>query len=293
MAKAGKLGKGLGRGLDSLFVVNSTDVEVSTSDLISNISIDSLRPNPYQPRKTFSPEALEELKNSIIENGILQPIIIRKSSIQGYEIVAGERRFRAAKEAGLKEVPAVVRDFNDNQMMELALLENLQRENLTPIEEAEAYHTIMDKLGYTQEAIADKMGKSRSHVANHLRLLTMPEQLQHFVSQDKLSYGHAKVLLGIKDKNEMLRIAKKVVELGLSVRQLEQLIKNTKLKKPIKKEEIVSFEHLEYFVQEETENLREMFGTKVSINLNRDKGKIEIDFMSLEDLERIVGLLKK
>lgn len=293
MGKTTKLGKGLGRGLESLFAVNSAEVEVSKEDLILNISVDILRPNPYQPRKTFSSEALEELKNSIIENGILQPIIVRKSAIKGYEIVAGERRFRAAKEAGLREVPAVVRNFNDNQMMELALLENLQRENLSPIEEAEAYHSIMDKLGYTQEAIADKMGKSRSHVANHLRLLTMPEQLQQLVSGDKLSYGHAKVLLGVKDRVEMVRIAKLVVEQGLSVRQLEQLIKKEKSKKTNNNVKTTSNDHLDFFVQEETESLREMLGTKVSINLNVDKGKIEIEFMSLEDLERIVGLLKK
>lgn len=293
MAKPTKMGKGLGRGLESLFAVNTAEVEITKEDSILNISVELLRPNPYQPRKTFSPDALEELKNSIIENGILQPIIIRKSTIKGYEIVAGERRFRAAKEAGLSVVPAVVRNFNDSQMMELALLENLQRENLSPIEEAEAYHSIMEKLGYTQEAIADKMGKSRSHVANHLRLLTMPEILKQFVSSDKLSYGHAKVLLGIKEKNDMVRIAKAVVDQGLSVRQLEQLIKKEKFKKPIKSTKSYSNEHLEYFVQDETEKLREMFGTKVFINLNKDKGKIEIDFMSLEDLERIVGLLKK
>ncbi|MDF2558302.1 MAG: ParB/RepB/Spo0J family partition protein [Bacillales bacterium] len=293
MAKPTKMGKGLGRGLESLFAVNTAEVEVSKEDSILNISVDVLRPNPYQPRKTFSPEALEELKNSIIENGILQPIIVRKSSIKGYEIVAGERRFRAAKEAGLKEVPAVVRNFNDNQMMELALLENLQRENLSPIEEAEAYYSIMDKLGYTQEAIADKMGKSRSHVANHLRLLTMPEQLKELVAVDKLSYGHAKVLLGIKDRSDMVRVAKLVVDQGLSVRQLEQLLKKEKAKKTTNIEKTLTNEHLDYFVQEETERLREVFGTKVSINLNKEKGKIEIDFMSLEDLERIVGLLKK
>ncbi|MDF2535073.1 MAG: ParB/RepB/Spo0J family partition protein [Bacillales bacterium] len=293
MVKTSKSGKGLGRGLESLFKVDSAEVEITKDDMVLDISIESLRPNPYQPRKTFSPESLEELKKSIIENGILQPIIIRKSLIKGYEIVAGERRFRAAREAGLKTVPAVVRDFDDKQMMELALLENLQRENLSPIEEAEAYNVIMDKLGYTQEEIADKMGKSRSHVANHLRLLTMPEQLQQLVSSDKVSYGHAKVLLGLKDKVEMLKIAKKVLELGLSVRQLEELIKKEKQKKPVNKEKNTPNEHVKHFVQEQTENIREKLGTKVTINLNNDKGKIEIDFMSLEDLERIIGLIKK
>ena len=293
MVKTSKTGKGLGRGLESLFKVDSIEVEITKEDMVLDISIEALRPNPYQPRKTFSPESLEELKKSIIENGILQPIIIRKSLIKGYEIVAGERRYRAAREAGLKTVPAVVRDFDDKQMMELALLENLQRENLSPIEEAEAYSVIMDKLGYTQEEIADKMGKSRSHVANHLRLLTLPEQLQQLVSSDKVSYGHAKVLLGLKDKNEMLKVAKKVLELGLSVRQLEELIKKEKQKKPVNKEKYVPSEHVQYFVQEQTENIREKLGTKVIININNDKGKIEIDFMSLEDLERIIGLIKK
>lgn len=293
MVKTSKTGKGLGRGLESLFKVDSIEVEITKEDMVLDISIEALRPNPYQPRKTFSPESLEELKKSIIENGILQPIIIRKSLIKGYEIVAGERRYRAAREAGLKTVPAVVRDFDDKQMMELALLENLQRENLSPIEEAEAYSVIMDKLGYTQEEIADKMGKSRSHVANHLRLLTLPEQLQQLVSSDKVSYGHAKVLLGLKDKNEMLKVAKKVLELGLSVRQLEELIKKEKQKKPANKEKYVPSEHVQYFVQEQTDNIREKLGTKVIININNDKGKIEIDFMSLEDLERIIGLIKK
>lgn len=170
--------------------------------MVQDIKIGDLRPNPYQPRKTFDPGSIEELKQSILQHGILQPLIVRKS-IKGYEIVVGERRYRAAKEAKLKTVPAVVKELTDEQMMEIALLENLQREDLTPIEEAKAYQSLLEHLNITQEELAKRLGKSRPHIANHLRLLSLPPFVQTLISEGKLSMGHGRTLLGIKKKRNL------------------------------------------------------------------------------------------
>lgn len=285
--------KGLGSGLEQLFKLNSVDEEVSNDERILEALISDLRPNPYQPRKVFSNEALNELKLSIKENGILQPIIIRKSAVKGYEIVAGERRYRAAKALGLKNVPAVLRSFDDKQMMELALLENLQREDLTAIEEAEAYRSIMKKLGYTQEEMADKMGKSRSHVANLLRLLVLPESVQLLLAEGKLEMGHAKVLMGVKDADKLVALSKKTVKEQLTVRQLEALVKQSKtiqVKQPLETK-VNEIEQL--FIRESTQKLRDKFGTKVSIDYKSGKGKVELEFASQDDLERLLELLEK
>ncbi len=289
MAKASR---GLGRGLDSLFQVEQFEAS-DNSDVVLQIPVVQLRANPYQPRKTFNETALEELKKSIIENGIIQPLIVRKSSIKGYEIIAGERRFRAAKLAGLDEVPAVLKDFNDSQMMEVALLENLQREDLSPMEEAEAYQNIMDKLNYTQEMIAERMGKSRSHIANHLRLLTLPAELKIQVSDGAISFGHAKVLLGLKDEAHMRKLAMRVASEQMSVRELEKALTDPDKKKATSKRIVKKPTIEDYYVKEQTGLLREKLGTKVAINLNQNKGNIEIDFLSLEDLERILNILNK
>ncbi len=292
MANKGKLSRGLGRGLDSLFQVEQIEAS-ENKGFISEVLIKDLRPNPYQPRKTFDEKALEELKKSIIENGIIQPLIVRKSTVKGFEIIAGERRFRAAKLAGLSSVPVVVQEFNDSQMMEIALLENLQREDLSPIEEAEAYYNIMEKLEYTQEMIADRMGKSRSHVANYLRLLSLPKDLKALVSKGDISFGHAKVLLGIKEPDVMKALAKLVVDEQLSVRELEKLVsKPIPQEKKAKKIVQELNTHEKHFVKEKTEVLRERFGTKVAINVSeKGKGNIEINFLSLEDLERVLKIL--
>jgi ParB family chromosome partitioning protein len=228
-----------------------------------------------------------ELADSIKEHGIIQPLIVRKS-IKGYELVAGERRLRAAKEAGLEKVPAVVKTYSDQQLMEIALIENLQRENLNPIEEAEAYEKLIEHHSYTQEVLAQKIGKSRPHVANMLRLLQLPEKVRRLVSTSALSMGHARALLPVENQTVQWKLANDVVKKGLSVRQLEELVKQlnvsreTKRKKSLKKEAAL--------VQME-ERLRTRFGTSVQIKTGGKRGKIEIEFYSKEDLQRILDIL--
>lgn len=283
------MSRGLGKGINALFA----NIEVDAGENIQDIPIRELRPNPYQPRKTFEMESIEELKQSIIEHGILQPIIVRKS-IKGYEIVVGERRFRAAKEADLNVVPAVVRDLSEQQMMELAVLENLQREDLTPIEEASAYQMLMERLHLTQEELAKRLGKSRPHIANHVRLLSLPTDIQQLISEDKISMGHGRALLGLKNKNKRAAVVNKLLKEHLSVRQLEKLIqqlnenvsRETKPTKPKQEKDI--------FLLEQESILRERFGTTVQIkqSKSKDKGKIEIEYVSKRDLQRILELLE-
>lgn len=278
------MAKGLGKGIQAFF----PNLEVQEEEMIKEIKLNQLRPNPYQPRKYFLKEAIQELKASILEHGILQPLIVRKS-IKGYEIVAGERRFRAAKEAKLETVPAVVRDMTDQQMMELALLENLQREDLTPIEEAAAYQKLMDELKFTQEQLAKRLGKSRPHIANHVRLLSLPPFIQELISNSTISMGHGRALLGLKDKTKLKAVVQQVEKEGLNVRQLEKLIQQlnenvSRETKKAKKEKNIFFEEQESF-------LRDRFGTSVKIKEMSNKGKIEIEFFNEEDLERILELL--
>ncbi|MES1040726.1 ParB/RepB/Spo0J family partition protein [Peribacillus simplex] len=279
------MAKGLGKGLNALF--NSG--EISKDEIVREIKVRELRPNPYQPRKNFRLEAIEELKQSIMEHGILQPIIARES-IKGYEIVAGERRYRAAKEAGLKTVPVVVRKLSEQQMMELAILENLQREDLNPIEEAVAYQTLLEKLEFTQEQLANRLGKSRPHIANHVRLLSLPEGIRRYISDGEISMGHGRALLGLKKKELLKPVADKILKEGMNVRQLEQYIhqlndtvsRETKSKKQEKKD---------IFIMQRETSLRERLGTSVTIKQSKKKGKIEIEFFSKEDLERILNLI--
>ncbi|MGE7606468.1 ParB/RepB/Spo0J family partition protein [Peribacillus frigoritolerans] len=279
------MAKGLGKGLNALF--NSG--EISKDEIVREIKLRELRPNPYQPRKSFRLEAIEELKQSIMEHGILQPIIARKS-IKGYEIVAGERRYRAAKEADLKTVPVVVRELSEQQMMELAILENLQREDLNPIEEAAAYQTLLEKMEFTQEQLANRLGKSRPHIANHVRLLSLPEGIRRYISDGEISMGHGRALLGLKKKEMLKPVADKILKEGMNVRQLEQYIhqlndtvsRETKPKKQEKKD---------IFIKQRETSLRERLGTSVTIKQSKKKGKIEIEFFSKEDLERILNLI--
>lgn len=282
MAKG--LGKGLGKGLDAFFPKEE-------EEKIQEIKLSECRPNPYQPRKIFDQESIDELKQSIIEHGILQPIIVRKT-IKGYEIVVGERRYRAAKEAKLEKVPVIVRELSEQQMMEMAVLENLQREDLTPIEEAAAYQQLMEKLKITQEELAKRLGKSRPHIANHVRLLSLPTKIQEYISNSTISMGHGRALLGLRQKESIPAVVEKIIKEGLNVRQLEELIQHLnehvprETKKPEKEKDI--------FIKEQESTLREKFGTTVHIkqNKNKDKGKIEIQFFSKEDLDRILELLE-
>lgn len=190
--------KGLGRGIDALF--QESKEEQQPDEQVVELEISEIRPNPYQPRKTFNEEALEELAKSIKKSGVFQPIIVRKSSVKGYEIIAGERRYRASKLAKKTEIPAIIREFNEEQMMEVAVLENLQREDLTPLEEAEAYNTLMEKLNLTQTQVSERLGKSRPYIANYLRLLGLPGKVKLMLQDGSLSMGQARTLLAVKDE---------------------------------------------------------------------------------------------
>ncbi|NBJ69796.1 MULTISPECIES: ParB/RepB/Spo0J family partition protein [Clostridia] len=277
------MAKGLGKGINAFF----PEVEESQDDIIEEIAIAECRPNPYQPRKTFHADAIEELKESILEYGIIQPLIVRRS-IKGYEIVVGERRYRAAKEAGLEKIPVIIKDLSDNKMMELALLENLQREDLTPIEEAHAYANLMNELKITQEELSKRLGKSRSHIANMVRLLSLPESVIAYINNGELSMGHGRAILGLKDKTKLQPLIKKIRKEKLNVRQVEKLIVQLN-EKPVKKKEKPQ---KDIFLQERESFLRERFGTAVTIQRGKRKGKIEIEFYNDNDLQRIIDTLE-
>lgn len=279
------MAKGLGKGISALF----PSEDLNNGDSVEQIALSKIIVNPFQPRKIFKEEAIEELSKSIKEHGIIQPIVLRKKG-KKYEIVVGERRFRAAKLAGLKEVPAIVKDLTEQEMMELAILENLQREDLTPIEEAEAYQNLMENLKLTQEELANRLGKSRPYIANIVRLLQLPEEVRVLVNEGKLSMGQGRTLLGLKSKRKIPELANKVVKEQLNVRQLEALVQQ--LNTPVSRETKNSTKKKDVFVKETESHLREFFGTQVQISKTKNKGKIEIEFYSEEDLSRILELLQ-
>lgn len=288
---ANKKSKGLGRGIDAFFGDIPELNEVDTQDeRVELIPLDDIRPNPYQPRRTFDTKALEELASSIKESGVLQPIILRKSTVKGYEIIAGERRYRASKLAGNATIPAIVRELNEEKMMEVAVLENLQREDLTSLEEAEAYEMLMKRLNLTQEEVAKRLGKSRPYIANYLRILGLPAEVKKLLHTNKLSMGQARTLLSLKNKDKLAELAEKTAEEGLTVRQLEQLVNqmNDTQKAPKKS---VKTEEKPYYVRESEERLMDKFGTSVVIRNKKNKGKIEIEYVSEEDLTRILDIL--
>ena len=278
------MAKGLGKGINAFF----PELEEHDESSIEQIAITECRPNPYQPRKTFHADAIEELKESILEYGIIQPLIVRKS-IKGYEIVVGERRFLAAKEAGLETVPAVVKELTDEKMMELALLENLQREDLTPIEEAHAYANLMSELKITQEELANRLGKSRSHIANIVRLLSLPDQIIAYINNGELTMGHGRAIIGLKEKAKLLPLANRIRKDKLNVRQVEKLVIELNEKKQVKQKKPKK----DVFLQEREAVLRDRLGTAVNIKRGKQKGKIEIEFYTNDDLERIIEFLEK
>ncbi|PYZ96251.1 chromosome partitioning protein ParB [Alteribacter lacisalsi] len=280
------MGKGLGKGIQALF----PDSSEQRTERVEEIPVSDIRPNPYQPRKHFSEEAIGELKRSIEQHGVLQPVIVRKS-IKGFELVVGERRFKASKAAGLKEIPAVVRELNEDEMMEIALIENLQREDLNALEEAKAYQKLLEHLQVTQDELSRKLGKSRPHIANHLRLLQLPEMAQEFLAEGKLSMGHGRALLGLKNKDSLTGALQKTVKEKLSVRQLEEYVQ--KLNKEVSRETKDSKRQLTPYVREREASLKKYFGTNVQIRQGKKKGKIEIDFFSEDDLDRILTLLDR
>lgn len=279
------MAKGLGKGLNALF---NTD-EVVAGEKVEKIPVRDIKPNPYQPRKEFKKEALEELAESIKEHGILQPVVVRKQG-KGYELVVGERRFRAAKMALQKEIPAIIREFDQQQMMELAILENLQREDLTALEEAEAYQNLMENLNFTQEQLAQRLGKSRPYIANQVRLLSLPKDVQQLIAEQIITPGHGRTLLSLKRNKLISQVAAKVVQQGLNVRQLEALVQqyNEDVSRETKEKP-----KKDLFLQECEDQLRDVFGTSVVITKGKKKGKIEIEFFSEDDLERILEILEK
>jgi ParB family transcriptional regulator, chromosome partitioning protein len=274
---------GLGRGLDALI----PQLNVSDQDHIVSVDIRDLRPNPYQPRREFKVEKLQELAQSIGEHGIIQPLIVRKSEVRGFDIVAGERRFRAAKLAGLQVVPAVVRDLTDTKLMEIALIENLQRQDLNAMEIAEAYANLIEKCDLTQDVLSQRVGQSRSHVANMLRLLNLPAEVREMVSQDQLSAGHARALLSIEDKDTQMQLALQASKEDWSVRKLETVIYEPK--KVVSREtnkKVVPTSYRRY-----EEQVQQYLGTAVRIQHGKKRGKIEIEYFSEDDLERIMHLM--
>ena len=284
MAK--KLGKGLGRGLDAIFATENVEL-VSDNDKIVEISLDEIKKNPYQPRTYFNEEKLNELKDSIEKNGLLQPIIVKKA-IKGYYIIAGERRYRAFELIGKKEIPVIIKEMTDEEMMIFAVLENLQREDLSALEESESYKNLMDKMSLTQEELANKLGKSRPYIANSLRLLKLPTEIKIKLEQGLISAAHARTLLSLKTKKNMEEVCTLVIERKMSVRELEEYV--MKLLKP---KEVRKMKTKDIFIEEQENILKKRLGTSVTIKQGRNKkGKIEIEFKDNDEFERIISLFK-
>lgn len=282
--------KALGKGLEQLFSNERIDFDNFENEIVKNTSKDEIvelniadiRSNPYQPRKSFDEQALNELAESIKEHGLVQPIIVKKS-IKGYEIVAGERRTKASKIAGKTTIPAIIRDFNDTQMMEIALIENIQRENLNPIEEANAYEKILTTENITQEELAKKFGKSRSYITNILGILRLPENVKNYVIEGKLSLGHARTLSKLENPEQINRIAEKIISEGLNVRETEKIANQEDIPKINKINR--NSTNIRYTIYENI--FRSKIGSKVKIT----NKKIEIPFDSEKDLERVLEIL--
>lgn len=287
---------GLGKGLDLLIPNNAnikteekTDENSTQEKAEVFVKLSQVEPNKSQPRKNFNEDSLIELSESIKQFGIIQPLLVQKKE-DYYEIIAGERRWRAAKLAGLKEIPVIIREYSDEERMEIALIENLQREDLNPVEEALAYKSLIKEYNLKQDEIAEKVSKSRTAVTNSMRLLNLPEEVQNMIVDEMISSGHGRALLAIEDEKTQITIANKIFEEKLSVRETERLVKALNHPKEKKEKE----EYTDTFIYEKFENdFKEILGSNVSIKRkSRDKGKIEIDYYSNEDLERIMDLMK-
>lgn len=286
---------GLGKGLDALISEKpvekkkaKTEAEEASLDSTREISINEIEPNKNQPRERFDEDGLVDLADSIKQHGIFQPIIVTKGENGFYQIVAGERRWRAAKMAGLKTIPALVREYSDLEILEISLLENLQRENLNPIEEAKTYKRFMDEFHMKQDEVAEKVSKSRATVANSLRLLNLDGRVQEMLIEEMISMGHARALLAIPDGNNQYSLATEVFDKKLSVREVEKLVKNYNENKPEKQKETVV---RDFLYNDLENNLKEILGSKVNICDKNGKGKIEIEYYSKDDLDRIYDLL--
>lgn len=286
---------GLGKGLDSMIPPKATSkaakdksaVSLKTGETI--LKINEVEPNRKQPRKFFDEEALKELSESIRQHGIVQPLVVAKQK-DYYEIIAGERRWRAAKMAGLKEVPVVIKDYSPQEIMEVALIENIQREDLNPVEEARAYQNLIREYNLKQEEVAERVSKSRSAVTNSLRLLKLSDEVLDMLVEEKITSGHARALLALEDKEQQLSIAERIVKEKLNVRDIEKLVKN--INHPVKKAPKKELKN-DFVYRDMEEKLKQKIGTKVKINRKtEDKGKIEIEYYSQDELEKIVAYFK-
>ena len=294
--------RGLGKGLDALIPVGINEKKAKAGNINEEntekkdgeklVNITKVEPNREQPRKNFDEDALDELAESIKQFGLLQPILVQDKSTY-YEIIAGERRWRAAKKAGLKEIPVIIKNLTEQEIVEISLIENIQREDLNPIEEAQAYKRLLTEFNLKQDEVAERVSKSRTAVTNSMRLLKLCDDVQKMVIDNMISTGHARALISIEDEKQQCEIAKKIYEEKLNVRDVEKLVKN--LNKPVKiKKTIITDESLEAVYQDIEENLKQKLSTKVSItSKGNGAGKIEIEFYSHDDLEKIMELLSK
>ena len=298
---AAKTSRGLGKGLDSLIPMSESSKPVTEKNATTKeenqaaetvVKITQVEPNREQPRKNFDEDALQELADSIKQFGLLQPILVQDRKTH-YEIIAGERRWRAAKLAGLKEVPVIVRDYTDQEIVEISLIENIQREDLNPIEEAQAYKRLLTEFNLKQDEVAERVSKSRTAVTNSMRLLKLCDEVQQMIIDDMLSTGHARALISIEDPEQQYTIAQKIFDEKLSVRDVEKLVKN--LNKPEKpKKESKEDKSLDIIYQDIEEKLKQSLGTKVEISSKGNgSGKVEIEFYNHDDLDRIIELLSK
>ncbi|MBF0714437.1 ParB/RepB/Spo0J family partition protein [Gemella sp. GH3] len=279
--------KGLGKGLGAIFKTESISIDDNSNSVI-NIKLESIKNNPYQPRTIFDDSKIEELASSIEKNGLLQPIVVKKT-VSGYYIIAGERRYRAFEKLGKKEIPAIIKELSDDEMMIFAVLENLQREDLSALEEASSYKKLMTNLNLKQEDLAKQLGKSRSYIANSLRLLKLPLEVKERLSNGEISAGHARTLLSLKSNKDMTKICNKVIIEHMSVRALEDYISKLNNKKEVKK--VIK---KDIFIEEQENRLKKLLGTTVSIKQNKNKkGKIEILFDDNEEFDRIIELFGK
>lgn len=282
-----KAKRGLGKGLGALISDENSDVSRETSG-VRKIDINMIKPNKEQPRNYFNEDKLENLADSIKEHGVIQPIIL-KSISNGFEIVAGERRWRASRKAGLTEIPAIVKELDDIEVVQIALIENLQREDLNSIEEAIAYKSLIEEYAFTQDKVSKVVGKSRSHIANVVRLLSLSDEVQNYIIEDKISGGHGRALVAVEDSKLQMNIVLKIIEDGLSVRDTERLISNLgNSKEPNKEKEIFKDNNAIYAER----MLKDRFDTKVNVKMGKRKGKIEIEFYGKNDLSRILELIK-
>ncbi len=291
--------KGLGKGIDALIPETEKSVEAKAKAQtvikeIDTIDINKIEPNANQPRKVFNEDAIQELAESIKQHGMIEPLIVQKGKKGFYTIIAGERRWRAAKIAGLKEIPIVVKDYTDQEIMEIALIENIQREDLNAIEEAEAYNRLIEEYHLKQDEVAERVSKSRVAITNSLRLLKLDERVRTMVIEDKIKAGHARTLLGITDGDFQYQVAVQVFDENLSVRETEKLVKKLLNQKENPKKETEEEEKQKILVYKSfEEQLKTIMGTKVNINhKNKGRGKIEIEYFSPDEFDRIIGLLK-